>query len=70
MKTDVKNRLLWIAFTIIAALFLYDSVNAFLIDNTNEAIKNLLIAIVVEIVGILYLLPITKKEAEEDKKSK
>lgn len=68
MKTDVKNRLLWIAFTIIAALFLYDSVNAFLIDNTNEAIKNLLIAIVVEIVGILYLLPITKKEAEEDKK--
>ncbi|MBQ2923033.1 MAG: hypothetical protein IJC02_01155 [Lachnospiraceae bacterium] len=65
MKTDVKNRLLWIAFTIIATLFLYDSVNAFLIDNTNEAIKNLLIAIVVEIVGILYLLPITKKEAKE-----
>ena len=66
MKTNVKNCLLWIAFTIIATLFLYDSVNAFLRDNTNEAIKNLLIAIVVEIVGILYLLPITKKEAEED----
>lgn len=70
MKVSMKNKLILVAFLIIGTLFLMDSFKGFVENNMFEGIKYLLISIVMGIIGILYILPTTKRESRRNKKNR
>ena len=63
MSVVWRNKIIFALFSIVAIIFLTDAVKAFWNSNIMDVLKFLLFSLAIEIVGVLYLVPVTNKKA-------